>query len=165
MIWGDHKVIYHTKSGKGIAYENGQELGDESAQKIIQKATAYFNNDSFWLISPFKLRDPGTQRSIVQIAGKPALMITYSSGGTTPGDSYLWILNEDYTPKAWKMWVSIIPVGGIEISWEAWETFPTGLRLATSHKGLFDLKLENVAVSQSIKELNNGVDPFLDFKF
>lgn len=91
-------------------------------------------------------------------------MVTYSSGGTTPGDSYLWKLNDDYTPKAWKMWVKIIPVDGIEISWEQWENFPNGIRIATAHDGLFSLKLENAVVSQSIKELNNGADPFVDFK-
>lgn len=165
VVWGDNKVIYHTKTGKGLAYENGQELDSETAIKTIKTATDYFNNDSFWLIAPFKLRDPATKRSIVTIKGEKALMVTYSSGGSTPGDSYVWLINDDFTPKAWKMWVSIIPVGGFQTSWEKWQTFPNGLRLATFHTGLFDLKLENVAVAKTIEELNKGVNPFLDFKF
>ncbi|MFT7165022.1 MAG: hypothetical protein ACI9CZ_001607, partial [Flavobacterium sp.] len=34
------------------------------------------------------------------------------------------------------------------------------LKIATNHKGLFDLKLENVQTGQSIEEINNGIDPF-----
>jgi hypothetical protein len=30
----------------------------------------------------------------------------------------LYLVDENYIPKAWRMWVSIIPVGGIETSWE-----------------------------------------------
>jgi hypothetical protein len=60
------------------------------------------------------------------------------------------------------MWVSIIPVGGLETTWEDWETFPNNLKIATSHKGLLDLKLENVKTGQSIEEINNGVDPFAE---
>jgi hypothetical protein len=60
------------------------------------------------------------------------------------------------------MWVSIIPVGGLETSWEDWKTFPNNMKIATSRKGLLDLKLENVQTGQSIKEINNGVDPFTE---
>jgi hypothetical protein len=31
-----------------------------------------------------------------------------------------------------------------------------GLKIATNHKGLLDLKLENVKTAQSIQEINNG---------
>jgi hypothetical protein len=67
------------------------------------------------------------------------------------------------------MWVGIIPVGGIETSWEDWTTFPNGLKIATDHKGLFDLKLENLKVGQSIepmmvKSIYGFVDLKKDFK-
>jgi hypothetical protein len=34
-------------------------------------------------------------------------------------------------------------------------------KIATSHKGLIDLKLEDVETGQSIEEIN-GIDPFTD---
>jgi hypothetical protein len=86
---------------------------------------------------------------------KEALMVTYTSGGT-PGDSYVWILDENYVPSAWRMWVSIVPIGGFETSWEDYITFPSGLKIATIHGGLFDLKLENIKIGQSIEEINKG---------
>jgi hypothetical protein len=58
-------------------------------------------------------------------------------------------------PKAWRMWVSIIPVGGLETSWEEWQTFLTVLKSLQTIKAT-DLKLENVKTAQSIQEINNG---------
>jgi hypothetical protein len=58
-----------------------------------------------------------------------ALLITYASGGSTPGDSYMWFVDQNYRPKAWRMWVSIIPVGGLETTWEKLKTFQNNLKL------------------------------------
>ena len=158
--WGDKKVIYNTKTLEGIAYDSDKILVDDAKNDAIATANKYFNNDSFWLIAPFKLRDSGTTRSIVTQDNKEALMVTYFSGGDTPGDSYLWLVDDKFVPTAWKMWVSIIPVGGVETSWEDWTEFPNGVKIATTHKALLDLKIENVNIGQSIEEINNGVNPF-----
>ncbi|MGA9636864.1 hypothetical protein [Flavobacterium sp.] len=159
--WDDKTVLYNTKTQEGVAYENDQKLTETDKAEAIQKANDYFNNDSFWLIAPFKLRDAGTTRSIVMLDNQEALLITYASGGSTPGDSYLWFVDEYYVPKAWQMWVSVIPVGGLETSWEDWKIFPNHVKIATSHKGLIDLNIENITIGQSIEEINNGVDPFV----
>lgn len=158
--WSDKKVMYNSQTLEGVAYENDKKLSNTDKLEAIKKANDYFNNDSFWLIAPFKLRDAGTTRSIVMQDNQEALMVTYASGGSTPGDSYIWILDQNYVPQTWRMWVSIIPIGGLETSWEEWKTFPNNLKIATSHKGLIDLKLENVRVGQSIEAINKGINPF-----
>lgn len=158
--WGNKKVIYNNQTLDGVAFENDKKLNDTDKTEAINTANDYFNNDSFWLIAPFKLRDTGTTRSIVIQDNQEALMVTYTSGGSTPGDSYVWFVDENYIPKAWRMWVSIIPIGGFETSWEDWKTYPNNIKIATTHKGIFDLKLENVKTGQSIEEINNGVNPF-----
>ena len=94
-----------------------------------------FNNDSFWLVAPYKIFDEGTERSLVSLEdGSQALLVTYTSGGSTPGDSYLWLLNENEIPYAYKMWVKIIPVGGVEASWDHWTKMESGAYLPKSHK-------------------------------
>ena len=97
------------------------------------KAYQYFINDSFWLVAPFKVRDEGVLRSTVDLEDGRGLLLTYTSGGVTPGDSYLWILDERGFPKAWKLWTSNVPIGGLEFSWENWEE-QQGVWLSTLHQ-------------------------------
>ena len=49
--------------------------------------------------------EPGICRSIVTIDGKEALKVHYTIGGTTPGDSYIWMLDDQYMPTSYKMYV------------------------------------------------------------
>lgn len=162
--WDDNKAIFNTETLEGVAYENEIKVEGEGKTDLINKANAYFNNDSFWLIAPFKLRDPGVTRSIVMQDNQKALMVTYASGGSTPGDSYVWLVDDNFVPKAWRMWVSIIPVGGLETSWEDWKTYSNSIKIASSHKGLLDLTLENIKTGQSIEAINAGVNPFSTLK-
>ena len=72
-------------------------------------------------------------------------MVSYDSGGVTPGDSYLWILDDTGLPTAYKMWVKIIPIGGINASWDNWMITESGAYLPTSHKlGPLELSMGTV---------------------
>lgn len=132
--WEDYQVVIYADRPEGRAFQNGAELIDEAQRNAVDKAWSFFCNDSFWLNAPAKVFDPGTKRSLVDLEeGGTGLMVEYSSGGVTPGDSYLWILDESYRPKAWRMWVSVLPVGGVETSWESWISISTGAKLAEKH--------------------------------
>lgn len=117
-----------------------------SSKKIIKKALDNFNNDSFWLVAPHKLFDKGTTRKLVTLKdNSTGLLITYSSGGTTPGDSYLWKVDENYRPVSYKMWVSILPIGGIEATWEDWIITESGAYFSQQHTLLgFDIPVTNL---------------------
>ncbi len=54
------------------------------------------------------------RRLVKTKTNKDALLVTYTSGGTTPGDSYLWHLDASGKPESYQMWVSILPIGGLE---------------------------------------------------
>ncbi|MCX2680162.1 hypothetical protein OOZ15_09445 [Galbibacter sp. EGI 63066] len=119
-------------------YRDGVELFMDPKDELIDTAVKYFNNDSFWLVAPFKIMDKGVERSLVTLKnGDEALLVTFTEGGTTPGDSYLWILDDNGFPQSFKMWVKIIPVGGLEASWDNWKVMETTTYLPTSHKFLF----------------------------
>jgi len=155
--WDEYRVILNTQTRKGEVYFN--EKLEKSNTEALETAFSYFANDSFWLIAPFKVRDPGTIRKVVDHETGDALLVEYTSGGVTPGDKYLWILDEKGMPLAWKFWVSLLPVGGIEYSWEGWENF-NGAYISTLHKGLLDIEITNLETSSSIEALNGGKDPF-----
>ncbi len=125
VLWDDNKVILDLN-------ENSKSKGQSPA--LIKIAHDFFNNDSFWLVAPYKVFDNGTERSIVKYNDKNALMVKYTSGGSTPGDSYLWILDSTYTPIAFKMWTQIIPIGGVSASWNNLTTAASGIKLPTKHK-------------------------------
>ena len=94
--WEDFTVQLDLKNkGNSTVLVGGQPYSGEDKEQLINKALAYFNNDSFWLVAPYKVFDDGVERRLVkQENGSDALLITYTSGGTTPGDSYLWHLDE-----------------------------------------------------------------------
>lgn len=138
VIWDDYKVDLDLSDySQSKAFVHNFRVQGEQAEELIDDAISYFNNDSFWLIAPFKTFDPGVKRFLVNHEGKNALLVTYTQGGTTPGDSYLWLFDETGKPKAYKMWTSILPFKGIPATWENWQTTSTGVLLPGSHKLLF----------------------------
>ena len=144
--WDSHEVILNTNTQTGIV-SNGENYSYEEVNNLVQTAISFFNNDSFWLAAPYKVFDPGTERRIVELKdGGTGLMVTYTSGGSTPGDSYVWILDENDRPVAIKMWVQILPIGGLEFSWENYITLASGAMIAQDHLigGGMNVELTNI---------------------
>ncbi|UWX56430.1 hypothetical protein NYZ99_09685 [Maribacter litopenaei] len=133
--WDDFRVeLDLINTGSSIGYKNGERLNTHENEDIVEDAIAMFNNDSFWLVAPYKVFDPGTQRQVVILEdGSEGLLVTFNRGGTTPGDSYLWLLQPSGFPKSVKMWVKIIPIGGVEATWDEWLVTDSGAFLPKSH--------------------------------
>ncbi|XMO86019.1 hypothetical protein AAFN75_14615 [Algibacter sp. AS12] len=153
VYWKNNKVVLNLNdTSKSEVYIDNTLHQSDSNKALIEQAVSYFNNDSFWLVGPYKVFDVGVQRQLVKTdSNNDALLITYNSGGSTPGDSYLWILDENYKPTAFKMWVSILPIEGLEASWSDWTTTESGAQLPTFHKFLFfGLEIDNIKTSNQI---------------
>ena len=145
--WSDFRVVLVLATiEKSTVYEAGEMVKGEKRQSLTEKALDKFNNDSFWLVAPYKVFDKGTERSIITLEDdSKGLLVTYNEGGSTPGDSYLWKLNPNGFPNAFKMWVGIIPIGGIEATWDDWILGDTGVYLPKSHQfGPLGLSIENI---------------------
>lgn len=145
--WGDYVVdLKLSDPPRSRVTEKGVACTTTECNDLYRTAWDYFNNDSFWLVAPFKVFDPGVQRSLVIMEdGSKRLLVTYTQGGSTPGDSYLWKLNADGFPESFQMWVQIIPIGGLRATWEDWRKGTSGVFLPGSHQiGPFTLSMGEV---------------------
>lgn len=156
--WGDVEVLLHAGRPVGRAWRGDARVGGEAEQALVRKAHEAWINDSFWLNPVVKAFDPGTQRARTG----DALLVSYTSGGSTPGDAYLWELGPDGRPIAWRMWVSILPLGGVRATWEGWTQLDTGAWVSTDHRilGAIPLRLTDVAGAATLDALEPGPDPF-----
>lgn len=171
-LWDRQRQLARLRSGEtttlvdltkvqGRAWKGDRELTGRSAERAVRRAHAAWINDAFWLNPVVKLRDDGTSRRLVQGPDGPELMLSYSSGGLTPGDSYLWRPGPDGRPVQWRMWVSVIPLKGLATSWEGWTRLDTGAWVSTAHQtGPLRLALTDVRGAATLAELEPGPDPF-----
>lgn len=161
--WKDCTGYIDCDTRKGYVEKNGELISDSSKNaKLCEKAFSLWANDSYWLNPVSKIYDEGVVRKYVETEdGNGALLVTYQSGGVTPGDSYLWYVDANGLPYKWEMWVKIIPIGGVESSWDNWITSETGVKISTSHEvGPMQLEITNIETTEKTKDWWGKDDPF-----
>lgn len=159
--WGNWEVLLNPNTMDGKIYKNGVE--QEKDQATLDQAYGYFINDAFWMNGFTQIYNGNPEHRLVKMEDDTeALLVTYPTGGVTPGDSYLWILDENGLPKAWQMWVGVLPIGGIEVSWENWETLPSGAKLAADHNmAFFNVAITNIRAYESFEKGGFEEDVFV----
>lgn len=165
--FGDVEVLLDPNAKSGRATKGGVAVEGAAGQKLVDQAYRRFINDTFWLHPFGKLFDAGvTRKTITDDRGKPALLVTFSSGGVTPGDSYAIFVDDEGRPRAWRMWVSVLPIGGLEATWDDWVTLSTGAKAATRHTigPASGPSIDDLAGAATLAELAPGPDPFAGMK-
>ncbi|MEQ9426110.1 MAG: hypothetical protein RJQ09_16925 [Cyclobacteriaceae bacterium] len=162
VTWGDNIVQIDINNRTGVVIK-----GEDKDATFCKKAWRYWANDSFWLNPVVKIHDTGTSRKLVSVDGEVGLLVTYSAGGVTPGDSYLWLVDDNGLPYKWKMWVSIIPIGGISTTWENWIETSTGALISTKHSNFLTLNILDVQAAVNIDSLtgNDIFKPLIEGSF
>ena len=91
---------YNLRTRQGHVYRLGQDISATPAgQELLGKLTPIWNNNSWWLLMPFKLKDSGVtlkyQGPAKTMAGQPAeaLGLTFKNVGTTPQNRYEVLVN------------------------------------------------------------------------
>ena len=138
---GKHFVaLFNVNTKEGDVYLNGTQLPTDSTKiKFLDNAYGRFINDSYWLIMPYKLNDPGVILNYdgeKEIAGQKydVVKVTFENVGLTPKDTY-WA----YISKADRMmhkWEYVLegqePGTAAQPSWwRDWQTVG-GIKLAMS---------------------------------
>ena len=77
----------------GTVYLNGNELTGAAGESAREQAYGRFVNDTYWLLAPLKVYDPGVNRTYVadsSTADHDVIQLTFNDVGRTPGDQY-WL--------------------------------------------------------------------------
>lgn len=81
---------------------------DSTRQQLLERGYALFINDTYWLIMPFKLFDPGVKLHEAPVENKNGvayrvLHVSFENVGLTPGDQYwLWIDPASFRIQGWR---------------------------------------------------------------
>jgi hypothetical protein len=92
------EAFFNVNTRTGRVFVNGEPARDEDEQKYLDQAYERFINDSYWLLMPWKLKDPGVT---LEYAGEATLdgqkcdlvHVSFTSVGLTPGDHYWAYIN------------------------------------------------------------------------
>ena len=119
--------------GKDVTVNLASPAQDEDSKT----AYARWVNDSYWLLAPLKVLDPGVKLSAEgpKEAGEArfeTLRLSFEGVGLTPGDQYLLYI--DPQTKLVRAWDYIpAPEKVMHGTWDKYETFG-GLQLSTEHE-------------------------------
>ncbi len=139
---GQRFVILHTvgDTTSGMAWVDGQRIEDaDSLHKMVKRGERMWVNDSYWLLMPYKLRDPGVtleHAGDTTLAGATydRLALSFANVGLTPGDRYcVWVNRSTRRIERWEMVLQGQEPPPVSYSWEGWEEHG-GLWFATSHR-------------------------------
>lgn len=103
----------------------------------VQAAYRRWVNDSYWLLMPLKLRDPGATLSYKgrqEVAGSvyEVLHLQFADVGLTPGDQYhIYVDPETKLVRRWDYMPN--PEKTVSGTWETYKDFG-GLKLSTDHQ-------------------------------
>jgi hypothetical protein len=122
------KVYFNKDNLYGKVYINNQEVFDkEEKNKKIYEAYKAFINDFYWLQPAFHIYSPGAKRFFID---QNKLRVTFYEGGVTPGDTYVFYLDNNGKINIMQMWVQIIPKKGIKAEFKEYIETETGVRIA-----------------------------------
>jgi hypothetical protein len=135
----DFVFIHKLNTTEGKAWMGGNAIQGDSLVKLLARANSLWINDTYWMLMPYKLRDPGvilaydgTVRSGDLLYDKLAL--SFENVGDTPGDHY-WVYVNRATHRVdkWEMVLQGEHPPPEAYTWEDWEQhdglwFPTAKR-------------------------------------
>ena len=82
----------------GQVYAGGEAINGSHGTDLRKQAYRRFINDTYWLLAPLKVMDPGVNRAYVadsSDATHHVLHLTFGEVGLTPGDQYWLYVNRE----------------------------------------------------------------------
>ncbi|HEY4596256.1 MAG TPA: hypothetical protein VIJ02_07635 [Thermoanaerobaculia bacterium] len=160
---GQHYVVLDNVNTKeGSAWLDGKKVEGDKAQEMVKNAYAAWVNDTYWLIEPYKLRDPSVNVSYAgeeKLDGKTydKLAVSFGTVGLTPGDRYwVWVNRDTGLVDRWDYILQDMPKDGPPLSWrwEGWQKY--GNIMLAPHRvqvgGDRKLEISDIAVFEQLPD-------------
>jgi hypothetical protein len=149
-------VYFNVNSKQGKAFLNGKPADGEEQQKLLQSGYGRFINDSYWLLAPWKIFDPGVHLNYDGEKPCPdggtcdVLKLSFEDVGLTPKDIYwLWITRDGRHMVQWQYVLNGAQEEATTAIWKNWQTF-SGVSLSLEKPIVGKaaiIRFEKVAVS------------------
>jgi hypothetical protein len=136
-------VLMNINTREGGAYLKGKKLEGEEAKKHLEQAYGTWVNDTYWLLMPYKMKDPGV---ILSYAGEEKtggeawdkVRLTFDNVGLTPKDKYWAYVNRRTGfVERWDFVLKGEDKPPASFSWKNWKAYGQ-IRLADDRVNLAD---------------------------
>ncbi len=156
-----YAVYFNVNTRDGTTLRNGRPVGGEEKKQLLETAYGRFINDTYWLLAPWKVFDPGVVR---EYAGEKAgpdgalcdvIRLSFEGVGLTPKDVYwLWVTREGRRMVQWEYVLGGAQEDKTTALWKDWRTF-SGVSLSLDRAFVarpIRIFFENVSVSPTRDE-------------
>jgi len=154
-------VLFNVNTREGEAFMGDERVADAMADSLVERAYAMFINDSYWLLMPYKWRDPGVELEYLgpetdEDGDWQVFHLAFEGVGLTPGDQY-WVYVSDAAPhlvRKWRYHLESMDDRGPFIYWRDWQRFDD-IMLATSREsatGGFRIEFTDIEASRRVPD-------------
>lgn len=151
-----HEVWTDLAHQDGVVLTDGAPADSATRAQWLTRAHAIWVNDTYWLLMPFKLRDPGVSLEALgpDSTGRgQVLALSFAGVGLTPGDRYR-VHVDDVTGQVtgWEMLLEGSKDGRWRpVQWTGWR--PTGTLILADTRNLSEdqvvLRFENLTTART----------------
>jgi hypothetical protein len=155
------KAYFNVNTREGDYWVNGAKTEGDARAKGLERAYGRFINDTYWLLAPWKIFDPGVHLEYVGevtgTSGNPCdeIHLSFEGVGLTPKDVY-WmdVDRRTHLLDRWKFVLNGANDPPTSVVWKDWRKFG-GIALSTD-KQIADkpaeIRFENLQVSDVVDE-------------
>lgn len=164
----DLKILMNINTMEGRVFKDGSEVTQaDSLNKYLEQGKKYWINDSYWLLMPYKLKDPGVtlkylgEETLEDGSETDVLKLTFEDVGVTPENKYLVYVDQD--KKLVTQWAFFRQASqdspDFKTSWDNYNRY--GNILISSQRG--ERSMSNIATYESLPErIYTSLEPIED---